>query len=277
MKISPKLAYDHPSQKEKKTNSEEAIRAFQQQLEELAKRLRIDWIKARGGMVREERCDTAEDLERVIDSTAIPHSEENDQELEENTQVLYQTIITAHQEFFLKALNQSVAQVIENRYQGFVQSTRRGKLKGAEKARNYWLALKGFFIENHSFSEIASLIRERDQTAVTRLLDLSNMLQDVRRLTLHGMLIEIQQVLKTFKLQTTEDLKRGCAQIDAWMAELANDRDDPNNPPLKGSEIAKPIDELLEEEKKRRMSGRAYKQPNRFTEAVCRYLKTTVR
>jgi hypothetical protein len=255
-----------------------------EELLKLAKILRNHYIRSRGGRVpqKEINYDDIKPSDEIIDEERGNSSKSknslnidwedlstdllDDSELFENTQKLHTILLTRCQTSFPIALELAVEQAIEQRYQTLLSSSH---TKTREKAKKlYFPALHCVFCEFQKMKDIAAQLGMARQEDISNLLELTPMRSTVRRLTLQIMLTDLKQAMKSFPLQTLEDLDHAIAQIDRWISVP----DDPQIDTSLINEIAKPIDQLIKEESARAMNSVNPRQPNQYTQAVCKYV-----
>jgi hypothetical protein len=255
-----------------------------QELLKLAEILRHHYIRSRGGRVSQKEMNygDSEILERMIyeaneddnqstnllgiDIESLTTELADDRELLENTQELHKALLMIHQTSFPIALESAIGEAIEQQYQTLLSSSH---AKTREKAKkSYFPALHYVFCEFQNMTAIANQLDMKAQYNVTNMLELKTIRSTVRRLTLQKMLTELKQVMQTFPLQTTEDLDHAIAQINRWMSAPNDDQIDTSLI----DRIAKPIDQLLDEESARSMNSVNPRQPNQFTQAACKYV-----
>jgi hypothetical protein len=243
------------------------VEAVSHRLEKLAKILLDHYIASRSGrppQIRKPPSDDPKKQENFPDPDQF--DDDTDHELTVNTEKLLEMLESAREKVLPESLDRSIAEFIEQRYQSFAQSRRKGV---PEKAPQYWKALYLYFQKFQSLTEIAPQLGMRGQDNVTNLLELKLMRSTVRRLILNRTLKAMQQIIHRFPLETNEDLDQAIAQIQKWL----DSPELPSGSPRLDA-IAERIDQVLTEEASRSMDSRNRARPNLLTQSVCQYIQS---
>jgi predicted DNA-binding protein YlxM (UPF0122 family) len=246
-----------------KTGRSLAPEEFAQRLAQVAFYLRQYRIQVRSGKLLEfDHAKSSEDLEHLIDHITL--KEANLESSNEDETAIKAMLLMNYAEMFQTAFERAIAAVIEQRYQTLLLSPQK---RTRDKAEKYIHAMRLFYGERMSMSEIAPLIQLKRQDEVTRLIAPTQMRADTRRLTLHGLLQTLRQEL--IPHQTQEEIQIAILAIDTLFDQLNTDQELPND-------LTQSIDELIQEEAKRTRTIQAFNQSTRFSEAIRQYLDKRV-
>jgi len=202
-------------------------------LRDLANQLRHDQTHARGGILLTESIHRSE-IQAQVENRLTTEMDEADQ--------LQMEFLQAFRREGIRSLDAALEQVISDRLQ---------RCSSPQQGDRVLLALKLFYCQHQSMTEIAPQVGLSGQASVTNLLRLNHLRADVRRHMLKHLL---RYVLK--EAQNYTDLQR-LQQLDEQLEAILDTL----------------LENLMQEDVRRAKTPKHYSSTSVFAERLCQYLK----